>query len=297
MDFFNYIRAVGTGPKSNRELDKVEVDDAIESILNQSVPSEQIAAFLLGWRVRLETADELRATFEVCDRYVKRKTIENSIELGYAFDGKSDFPYLLPLIGKYLKKFDLNLVVSGDELQPAKHGLTVKQLHDTLGFDDNIHYFDRADYFKELSALTELRNILGLRTAFNTVEKLLNPGNSKYAINAAFHKPYVEKYHTLFGPNYENLVIVKGNEGAPEIFTKAKYWLKENGEITEHVVDPEYFGIKYVRSINTISIEESLNMVRNPDDELEKLAKLNAAMFLLTAGKASSINDAYEMID
>jgi len=297
MDFFNYIRAVGTGPKSNRELDKIEVVDAIESILNQSVPSEQIAAFLLGWRVRLETADELRATFEVCDKYVKRETIENSIELGYAFDGKSDFPYLLPLIGKYLKKFDLNLVVSGDELQPAKAGLTVKQLHDTLGFDDNIHYFDRADYFKELSALTELRNILGLRTAFNTVEKLLNPGNSEYAINAAFHKPYVEKYHTLFGPNYKNLVIVKGNEGAPEIFTKAKYWLKTDGEITEHIVDPAYFGIDYKRPLSTISIEESLDMVRNPSDELEKLAKLNAALFLITVQKTTDIKEAYEMLD
>ena len=43
-----------------------------------------------------------------------------------------------------------------------------------LSFDDNIYYFDRADYFKELSDLTKIRNILGLRTSFNTIEKLLN---------------------------------------------------------------------------------------------------------------------------
>ena len=48
MGFHSYIRAVGTGPKSNRELTKDETIDAIESILNQSVYSEQIAAFLLG---------------------------------------------------------------------------------------------------------------------------------------------------------------------------------------------------------------------------------------------------------
>ena len=60
MGFHSYIRAVGTGPKSNRELTKIETIDAIESILNQNVHSEQIAAFLLGWRVRLETIEELK---------------------------------------------------------------------------------------------------------------------------------------------------------------------------------------------------------------------------------------------
>ena len=297
MGFHSYIRAVGTGPKSNRELTKDETIDAIESILNQSVYSEQIAAFLLGWRVRLETVEELKTTLEVCNKYIKRVKIPNSIELGYPFDGKADNPYLLPLISKYLKKFDLNLVVSGDEIQPAKKGLTIKQLYQNIEFDDNIFYFDRADYFKELSNLTNIRNILGLRTAFNTVEKLLNPGTSDYAVNAAFHKPYVSKYNQIFGNNYKNLIIVKGNEGTPEIFSKCKYWQTIDGKITEYIIDPEYFGINYKKSMHIISPEESLNMTRNPSDELEKLAKLNAAMFLIAAQKADDIKTAFEMIE
>ena len=297
MGFHSYIRAVGTGPKSNRELTKIETIDAIESILNQNVHSEQIAAFLLGWRVRLETIEELKTTLEVCNKYIKRVKVENSIELGYPFDGKADNPYLLPLIPKYLKKFDLNLVVSGDEIQPAKKGLTIKQLYENIEFDDNIFYFDRADYFKELSDLTKIRNILGLRTAFNTVEKLLNPGTSDYAVNAAFHKPYVAKYNQIFGNNYKNLIIVKGNEGTPEIFSKCKYWQTIDGKITEYIIDPEYFGINYKKSTDIIPPEESLNMTRNPSDELEKLAKLNAAMFLVAAQKADNIKIAFEMIE
>jgi len=297
MAFHEYIRAVGTGPKSNRELTNTEMADAMQCILTQSVHSEQIAAFLLGWRVRLETNEELKTTFEVCERYIKRKTVENSIELGYPFDGKADNPYILPLVAKYLKKFDLNIVVSGDELQPAKKGLTLKELNASIKFDDNIHYFDRADYFRELSNLTKIRNILGLRTAFNTVEKLLNPGNSKYAINAAFHKPYVVKYNELFAKNYDHLVIVKGNEGTPEIFSKCKYWLNNDGEISEHLIDPEYFGINYKKSTSIISKEDSLNMTKNPSLDFEKLAKLNAAMFLIASKKSTDIKKAYEMID
>ena len=201
------------------------------------------------------------------------------------------------MISKYLKKFDLNLVVSGDEIQPAKKGLTIKQLYQNIEFDDNIFYFDRADYFKELSDLTKIRNILGLRTAFNTVEKLLNPGTSDYAVNAAFHKPYVSKYNQIFGNNYKNLIIVKGNEGTPEIFSKCKYWQTIDGKITEYIIDPEYFGINYKKSMHIISPEESLNMTKNPSDELEKLAKLNAAMFLIAAQKADDIKTAFEMIE
>lgn len=297
MAFHEYIRAVGTGPKSNRELSENEMRDAMECILNQSVHSEQIAAFLLGWRVRLETIEELKTTFDVCDKYIKRQTVENSIELGYPFDGKADNPYILPLVAKYLKKFDLNMVISGDDLQPAKKGLTLKELNANVDFDDNIHYFDRADYFKELSDLTKVRNILGLRTAFNTVEKLLNPGNSKYAINAAFHKPYVVKYNELFGKNYDHLVIIKGNEGTPEIFSKCKYWLNNDGVISEHKIDPEYFGINYKKSTTVISKEDSLNMTKNPSDDLEKLAKLNAAMFLIASKKSTDIKEAFEMLD
>ena len=74
-----------------------------------------------------------------------------------------------------------------------------------------------------------------MRTIFNTTEKLLNPASSKYAITSAFHRPYVEKYMNLFGDNYENLVIVKGNEGTPEIFSDFKYWAIGNSGIEEKV--------------------------------------------------------------
>ena len=38
MSFKKYIKAVGTGPKGNRELEENEVIDAIESILENKLP-------------------------------------------------------------------------------------------------------------------------------------------------------------------------------------------------------------------------------------------------------------------
>lgn len=296
MNFHDYIKAVGTGPKLNRELTTEEMKDAMDQILTQSVKNEQIAAFLLGWRVRIESINELKATVETFDKYIKRTTIPNSIELGYPYDGKADNPYLFPLFGKYLKKFDLNIVLSGDHIQPAKQGITVKDVCTNITLDENIHFFDRADFFKELSNLSEIRNILGIRTAFNTAEKLLNPANSKYAVTAAFHKPYVKKYNQIFGSHYDNLVIVKGNEGTPEIFGKCKYWINQNGVINEYIVDPEYFGINYQKSWDRISLEESLEATRDPSSELENLAKLNVALLLVASQRAKDIKEGFEML-
>ena len=296
MDFFNYIKAVGTGPKGNRNLCEVEIIDAMEQMLEQKVYPEQIASFLLGWRLQEETNEEMCGALKSFDKYIKKVNIPNSIELGNPFDGKQKRPYLFPLVAKELKKFDLNIVVSGDYLQPAKDGITTKDTCLNLDLEDNVHYFDRADYFKELSALTQTRNRLGLRTGFNTIEKLLNPGNSKFALTGAFHKPYVQKYLDLFGQHYEKLIIVKGEEGTCEFFGKSKYWIKENDEIKEVEINPAKFGIDYQDIWKNITIDEMKDVMANPSSELNKLVKLNAAFTLFAANKANSLEEGYEKL-
>jgi len=296
MNFFKYIKAVGTGPKGNRNLSKDEMIDAMEQMLEQTIYPEQATAFLLGWRLQEETHEEMSGALESFNKYIKRTPVENSIELGNPFDGKRKRPYLFPLIAKELKKFDLNIVISGDLVQPAKNGITTKDTCLNLTLEDNIHFFDRADYFKELSDLTQTRKRLGLRTGFNTIEKLLNPGNSSYAMTGAFHKPYVKKYLNLFGSHYDKLMIVKGEEGTCEFFGKSKYWIKENDEIIEYTIDPEEFGINYTDVWENITLEEMKEVMNNPSAELKKLVKLNAALVLVASNKAESLKEGYDLL-
>ena len=305
MNFFKYIKAVGTGPKSNRDLTKEEIIEAIQGILEQKCESEQAAAFLMLLRVKLESDDELIGTFESFDKYIKRVDIPESIEIGFSYDGKSKQPYLFPLYGTLLKEFfsknkdiePFEIVISGDKWQPANKGITVKDLVDEINLDDNTKFFDRADYFKELSELTSLREKLYMRTVFNTVEKLLNPAKSKYAITSAFHKPYVDKYNKLFNDNYENLLILKGSEGSPEAFGDFKYWIKEGDETIEKSIKLKDLDINYNESFENISLEEAKNAIANPSPELIKLAKLNVAILLFTTKRVESIEKAYEMLN
>jgi anthranilate phosphoribosyltransferase len=305
MSFKKYIKAVGTGPKGNRELAEFEVIDAIESILDNKVTQAQIGAFLIGWRTKLETDGELTAAVKALKKYMKFSKVENSLELGYSFDGRVNNPFLFPLYEEILKDFHeknkditpLNLVISGDLLQPAKNGLTTKEIFDLLDVGQYVHYFDRIEYLKELSLLTPLRHELGLRTVFNTIEKLLNPGLSEYGVTTAFHKPYVKKYLAMFKEYYKEVLVVKAAEGSPEVFGNGKYWKEVNGEIIEVSFSLEDFGITYDKTYEDISLEEALEIVKNPSDEILKLAKFNIALYLVFASRVDTLEDAWKRLN
>ena len=297
MDFFKYIHAVGTGVKGNRDLSLQESKDMMKQMLDRSVPNEQIAAFLLGWRLKPETTTEFRGVVEACDDYVKKTKVENSIELGYPFDGKVNNPYIFPLIAKVLEESKLNLILIGDKLTPAKGGITLKEICTNMTLNENAHYFDRAEFFKQMSDLTDIRMNLGLRTGLNTIEKLPNVAQSEYAITGVFHKPFVKKYVEVYAHRYKRFALIQGNEGTPELFSKGRLWVCKNQEVQEIIIDPEHYGINYTKSWDAITLEESIKQVQNPSDEFMKLAKLNAAVYLFISQRASSIDEAWEMLN
>ena len=295
-EFLPYLKTVGTGPKRNRELTRDEIKIVIRTMLNQEIIPEQVSAFLLGWRVRGESIEEFAGAIEVFDEFVKQAPLANSIEFGYPYDGKVKNPYLITLTAQYLQKFDIQLSLHGDLLQPAKGGTTLKEVCDNLPLTNNTHYFDRATYFPELHALSEIREKLGLRSSFNTIEKLLNITQSDTAIIGAFHKPFVEKYIALFKDRYKKLIIIKGNEGTPEIFSKCAVTIVENGEVNEIKIDPKEYGINYVKSTERISLETSLELVNTPSVEFIELAKFNAAVILFLTDKVKSIEEGLNLL-
>ncbi|WP_457598316.1 glycosyl transferase [Hydrogenimonas sp.] len=295
-DFITYIKCVGTGAKHNRDLSYEEMRDAMRQMLDGRAAAEQAAAFLLGWRLKPETVEEFRAALEAIDEASRGTPVPDSIELGYPFDGKADNPYIFPLAAEMVAPFGLDIVVSGGALQPSKGGATVRQICQALPMPENLHYFDRNDYCPALAALTPMRQKLGLRTGLNTLERLPGVAGSDTALIGVFHKPYVKKYVDIFGERYRRLLIVKGNEGTPEIFGKCRLWLHEEGRLEEHLLDPARFGIDYRKSFERIDHDEGIRMLREPSEGLRQIARLNAAVWLFAKGRCPTIEAGWEML-
>jgi len=106
--FLPYLKCVGTGPKRNRDLSKEEMKVVIRAFLKQEVVPEQMAAFILGWRVKGESIDEFAGALAVFDEFIKHDPLPDSIEFGYPYDGKVKNPYIFPLTAQYLQKFDIH---------------------------------------------------------------------------------------------------------------------------------------------------------------------------------------------
>ena len=288
-EFLPYLKCVGTGPKRNRDLSKEEMRTVMRALLKEEVVPEQATAFLLGWRVKGESNEEFAAAIEVFDEFVRHHPLPDSIEFGYPYDGKVKNPYLFPLTARYLEALDVHFSLHGGLLQPAKGGVTLKEVHDHLPMPANIHYFDRSEYFPELYRFSKVRANLGLRSSFNTIEKLLGITQSKTAIIGAFHKPFVQKYIDLYQARYEKLIIIKGNEGTPEIFSKCTVTIVTNGKVEEIKIDPKAYGIEHLKSTQPIDLATSLAQTKNPSASLRDLAKFNAAVLLFLTGKAPTI--------
>ncbi len=297
MDFFKYIHAVGTGVKGNRDLSFEESKDMMQQMLNQTISKEQSAGFLLGWRLKPETTIEFAGVLSGCDDFIKKTTIKNSIELGYPYDGKVKNPYIFPLVSKILEDLNINLIVSGDKLAPAKGGITTKEICNNIELSSNTHYFDRADFFTQMSNLTEIRMNLGLRSGINTIEKLTGVANSEFAITGIFHKPYLKKYIEIFANRYKRFAILQGNEGTPELFSKGRLWMANGDDVDEFIIDPKRYNINYQKSWQEITLDESIAQIKNPSQEYLKLAKLNGAIWLFVTNQAKDIDQAWEILN
>jgi anthranilate phosphoribosyltransferase len=294
ISFKQVIKAVGTGPKGNRKLEDEEVKFIINAMLKREISDARIGAFLQAWRLNGEDHDELRVGYKTLTSYIHNHPINrDSILLGYAMDGKIRNPYLLVLANKYL---DIKCSLNIDELIPAKGGVTAKDLFENTLLK-NFIINDRREYLKELSNLTKIRNDLTLRTAFNTLEKLLNPSKSKYAIVGFTHGAYKEFYASLRSyASLKRLVVVKGgDEGSPDISKPCRIYVIDETQEFEFEVKPNDFEAKSIATKKDKTKDEIIDLIRNNKVD-ENLIKLNAALLLITCKKFDNIQEAYNSI-
>ena len=83
MNFKTFIKAVGTGPKGNRDLSFEESFEAVSQILKQEPTQAQMGAFLIAWRVKLETNEEFKGAIKALNSFAcltsKKKYTNNLI--------------------------------------------------------------------------------------------------------------------------------------------------------------------------------------------------------------------------
>jgi anthranilate phosphoribosyltransferase len=294
MRFHDFLKAVGTGPKGNRNLSREEMREAMGMILDGTALPEQICAFLLGWRVQGESRDELLGAIDAMNERIQHTPVKKSLEIGYPLDGKIKALPIMLLAAHMVPK--IPVIVHGDRAQPSKMGFNPKDFYENTKFSSNVHYFDRANFLPELSKLTDMRRALGLRSAFNTIEKLHNVAQSDFALIGMHHLPYFDLYKELYGSHYKRLIIVRGSEGTPEILKKTTILVVEKGQSHSLPIDPADFGIKPFEAKKELSLNEMISQLEQPTEQILQYARLNAALLMYAANKTPSIEEGFKSL-
>ena len=287
--FLPYLKAVGTGIKGNYDLSVDEAQDAFDIVLKRAIANELIGAFLTGMRLKPESDEELLGCVKALKAHANTTTQEG-IEISYSGDGKTNFPPLMMMASRYLEGLKLH-VMSNEPLAP-KYGFQPADLATMGSFGHNITIYERKEVLPALSQLSSLRNNLHIRTIFNSVEKL--NFLAKNGVIGMHHGPYFQKYATLFAPYYRRLLIIQGHEGSADLLKRAKYKLYESGELVdEGVMVPEDFNISSIEAKTALSYEQMRTLINAPDENLQKMVRLNGAILYYLNGDAPSITEAY----
>jgi anthranilate phosphoribosyltransferase len=309
-DFRGLLAKVGNG----EPLGIDEAERAFDIMTNGDATPAQMGAFLMGLKVRGETAEELAGGARVLRAKVQRvKAPAGAIDIvGTGGDHH----------GTYNVSSCSALVVAGAGVPVAKHGnraFTSKSgAADVLAalginLDLPIETLEKALVEAKVCFLmaprhhSAMRNVAGprvelapSRTIFNLLGPMSNPAMVKRQLVGVFDRRWLKPVAQALGQlGLERALVVHGQDGMDELTTTTKSWAAslDNGQVREIEIAPEDVGVKRATlqelkggdpDHNAAAIRFVLSGRR---DAFRDIVVLNSAAALMVAGAARDLKE------
>jgi len=289
------------------DLTNEEMQIIMRQIMAGQCSSAQIAAFLLGMRMKSETIEEIAGAAHVMRDLadeVKLSSLENVVDIvGTGGDGASLFnvssaaSFVVAAAGGRVAKHGNRAVSSksgsADVLEAAGiylH-LTSEQIARTIE-EVGIGFMFAQNHHKAMRFAANPRSELGIRTLFNMLGPLTNPAKVKHQVIGVFTQTLCVPLATVMQKlGSKHVLVVHSKDGLDEFSLAAVNHVAElkDDVITEYELKPEDVGInsQTLLGLEVSSAVESLHLIR---DALGKRSNINgqkaADMIALNAGAA-----------
>ncbi len=309
-DFRGLLAKVGNG----EILTIGEAERAFDIMTSGDATPAQVGAFLMGLKVRGETAQELAGGARALRAKMQAvKAPAGAIDIvGTGGDHH----------GTYNVSSCSAFVVAGAGVPVAKHGnraFTSKSgAADVLsalgiGLELPIEKLEQALVEARICFLMAprhhgaMRNVAGprvelapSRTIFNLLGPMSNPATVKRQLVGVFDRRWLKPVAEALGQlGLERALVVHGQDGMDELTTTTKSWAAslEHGKVREIEISPEDVGVKRATlgelkggdaNHNAEAIKGVLSGDRNA---FRDIVVLNSAAALLVAGKAKDLGD------
>ena len=285
---------------------------AMTEIMEGRATDAQIAGLIVGLRTKGESADEIAGLVDaMMDAAVTTDTSTGIDIVGTGGDG----------YGTFNISTTAAFVAAGAGVKVAKHGNRAASsktgsadLLEALGFDldlgpdavrrmvdeSGFGFFFAPRFHPAMRHAVPVRKDLGVRTVFNFLGPLCNPGGARMSIGASDPRMAKLMIDVLAARGLDRAFVFYGEEGLDELSTAgpSRIYRLVEGEITEAEFTPEDFGIARspVESLAGGGPEENLAITRSilAGDLGPKrdAAVINAAPAIVLAGLAEGFVDA-----
>jgi anthranilate phosphoribosyltransferase len=309
-DFRILLAKVGNG----QALAIDEAERAFDIMTSGDATPAQMGAFLMGLKVRGETASELAGgALALRAKVLRVRAPEGAIDIvGTGGDHH----------GTYNVSSCSAFVVAGAGVPVAKHGnraFTSKSgAADVLsalgiGLELPIETLERALIEARVCFLmaprhhSAMRNVAGprvelapSRTIFNLLGPMSNPALVKRQLVGVFDRRWLRPVAEALGQlGLDRALVVNGQDGMDEITTTTATWAAslENGKVSEIEITPEQIGLKRATladlkggdaAHNALAIESLLG---GAPSAFRDIVVLNSAAALMVAGVARDLKE------
>ncbi|MCY9663828.1 anthranilate phosphoribosyltransferase [Paenibacillus alginolyticus] len=308
------LKEVGRGKRGARDLTYEEASQAAELILTGAATQAQMGAFLVAERIKMESPEELKAFIDALRQRVNTYPIPGSMDCAGPYDGRSrTFIATLPT-AFVLAACGLPTTLHGSPSMPPKWGITLSDVLAALDVPaldasrealisaaarTGFLFAPTESWCAPLGELRELRKELGLRTVFNTAEKLLRFTEAPFMAVGVFHGTVFEKItNLLIELGVSRGIVLQGMEGSEDLSVdkRTRTYLIQEGSSELFIVDPEIYELMVevpeMEWTAQLQAETALSVLRG-DAELPYLnmVLLNSAVRLWVSQKAGSIEE------
>ena len=309
-DFRGLLAKVGNG----EPLGIAEAERAFEIMTSGNATPAQMGAFLMGLKVRGETAEELAGGARVLRAKVQAvKAPPGAIDIvGTGGDHH----------GTYNVSSCSAFVVAGAGVPVAKHGnrafTSRSGSADVLaalgiGLELPIETLEKALREANVCFLMAprhhgaMRNVAGprvelapSRTIFNLLGPMSNPALVKRQLVGVFDRRWVRPVAEALGQvGLERALVVNGQDGMDELTTTTKSWasLLDGGKVTDLEIAPEDIGLKRATIADLKGGDAAHNaeaikaVLRGEKNAFRDIVVLNSAAALWVSGNARDLQE------
>lgn len=309
-----------------------EMEEVMREMLEKRASGAQIASFLTALRMKGETPEEITAGAKV----IKEKSLKINLGADAVCLDREEITIERETILSTAKDFSgettifnistaTALVVAGGGLKVTKYvkrpapplcgcadviealgvhlDMTPSQLErcfKTLGIcflhDHLVH--------NGLDHLITLRKKIGIRTLFNLLDPLINPGGATVQVLGVYDPNLTETMATvLMNLGIKRGLVIHGKDTLDEISITGATKVTElkDGELKSYAIEPEDFGMKRMQrdEIKGGTKEQNANIVlevlKGEKDAKRDITVLNAAAAFVIAGRAKDFKEGIEL--